>query len=158
MLRIFIYAAIALTIAAFGFAWYALSPLLYDNEVSEELVSISDDQILGEGDLQGVDRFHQGAGQVQLVRLSDGQIEIRFTNFNVTNGPDLEVWLSSHPQPMEESHVTDNTWLDLGRLKGNVGDQAYILPADADLTEINSVTIWCEQFGVLFASAPLTNL
>ena len=147
--------AIPIAILGLGVAWYLFSPLLFDREVSEELAMVGGDQILGSGAFEGVDQWHQGAGLAELVRLESGEIEIRFTAFDVTNGPDLEVWLSDHPLPRENSHVTDGAWIDLGRLKGNVGDQAYILPADADLSGVKSVTIWCEQFGVLFASAPL---
>ncbi len=143
-------------LVALAVAWYLFSPLLFDRQVDEDLAVISGDQVIGAGEFLGVDQWHQGSGQANLVRLESGDIEIRFEDFEVTNGPDLEVWLSSHEYPRTNADVTDGTWIDLGRLKGNVGNQAYILPADADLSQVQSVTIWCEQFGVLFASAPLT--
>lgn len=135
--------------------WYLFSPLLIDRKVDEQLSQIQGDQVIGSGVFDGVDRLHQGSGNVSLVRLESGEIELRFEDFDVTNGPDLEVWLSDHEYPRTNGDVSNGTWLDLGRLKGNVGNQAYILPADADLSQIKSVTIWCEQFGVLFASASL---
>ena len=143
---------------ALGVAWYLFSPLLFDREVNEQLAQVQGDQILGSGTFEGADRVHQGSGKASLVRLETGEIELRFEDFDVTNGPDLEVWLSDHAYPRTSGDVSNGTWLDLGRLKGNVGNQAYILPADADLSQIKSVTIWCEQFGVLFASAPLAAL
>ena len=51
--------------------------------------------------------------------------------------------------------MTDAEWINLGDLKGNIGDQSYIIPADVDLDMYKSVVIWCQPFGVLFASAPL---
>jgi hypothetical protein len=47
------------------------------------------------------------------------------------------------------------SWLSLGALKGNVGDQAYSVPEGTDVTAYKSVVIWCEQFGVLFSPAAL---
>jgi hypothetical protein len=49
----------------------------------------------------------------------------------------------------------DGRWVELGRLKGNRGDQAYAIPADVDLTGLGSVSIWCKRFAVSFGAAPL---
>jgi hypothetical protein len=46
-------------------------------------------------------------------------------------------------------------YLDLGSLKGNVGDQNYALPADFDPTLYKSVVIYCQPFRVIFATATL---
>jgi hypothetical protein len=45
--------------------------------------------------------------------------------------------------------------LDLGPLKGNKGNQNYPIPADADITDLTSVTIWCDRFSVSFGAAQL---
>ena len=47
---------------------------------------------------------------------------------------------------------------DLGPLKGNVGNQNYVIPSDIDVGEYASVAIWCELFDVLFSPATLTRL
>lgn len=136
-----------------AFLWYAFSPLLFDEVVTETLAEA---QILSMGAFRDADRSHQGTGTATLVALPGGGHEVQLSDFQVTNGPDLEVWLSTHPDPATSSDVAENAWISLGQLKGNVGDQAYALPADADLSQINSVVIWCEQFGVLFSPAALS--
>ena len=45
--------------------------------------------------------------------------------------------------------------LDLGPLKGNVGNQNYVVPAGTDLSRYRSVVIWCRRFAVPFGAAPL---
>lgn len=135
-----------------AFGWYAFSPLLFDDVVAEELVTA---QVLASGSFSDADRAHQGRGTATLARRPDGVIEVQFTDFEVTNGPDLEVWLSAHPAPASSADVKGAAFLSLGRLKGNVGDQAYPLPAGTDPGAYGSVVIWCEQFGVLFSPAPL---
>jgi hypothetical protein len=80
---------------------------------------------------------------------------LRFTEFETTNGPDLEVWLVKASGLKVSGDVTASQWLSLGPLKGNIGDQNYIIPADAKLDDYKSVVIWCEQFSVLFSAADL---
>lgn len=136
-----------------AFLWYAFSPLLYDDIVAETLTEAD---VVARGDFRDADRAHKGQGSAALVRLPDGRHEVQFTGFQVTNGPDLEVWLSAHPDPESSADVKENVWLSLGQLKGNVGDQAYAVPEGTDLAGFNSVVIWCEQFGVLFSPAALS--
>ena len=93
--------------------------------------------------------------EVVTVQLPGGTYEVQFTAFEVTNGPDLEVWLSAHPDPQSSGDVKGEPFLSLGQLKGNVGDQAYSIPAGTDVAIYPSVVIWCEQFGVLFSPAVL---
>lgn len=136
-----------------AFLWYAFSPLLFDEVVVEQLTEA---QIIANGTFRDADRAHQGRGVATLVALPGGGHEIQLSDFQVTNGPDLEVWLSAHPDPSSSSDVSDNQWVALGQLKGNVGDQAYSVPADVDVSSFQSVVIWCEQFGVLFSPAALS--
>ncbi len=71
---------------------------------------------------------------------------MRLENF-VTNGPDLYVYLSADAQARD--------FLDLGRLKGNIGDRNYVVPVGADLSRYKYVLVWCRAFSVLFGSAQL---
>ncbi len=135
-----------------AFLWFAFSPLLFDEVVTETLTEA---EVVASGAFRDADRAHKGMGNASLVALSGGGHEIQLTEFEVTNGPDLEVWLSAHPDPDAKADVTGNEWLALGQLKGNVGDQAYAIPAGTDVSAFNSVVIWCEQFGVLFSPAAL---
>ena len=80
---------------------------------------------------------------------------LRFEDFRVTNGPDLTVVLSSHPDPQTSDEVAEGK-IQLGELKGNVGNQNYVLDASVDLDDVNSAIIYCRAFGVIFAVAPLT--
>ncbi len=135
-----------------AFMWYAFSPLLFDEVVTETLTEA---QVIATGTFRDADRAHKGQGGAAIVALPGGGHEVQLTAFEVTNGPDLEVWLSVHPDPEKSSDVSGNQWVSLGQLKGNVGDQAYAVPAGTDVTVFRSVVIWCEQFGVLFSPASL---
>lgn len=112
--------------------------------------------ILRAGMFRDADKLHKGSGDAGLYRLADGGHVLRFENLKVTNGPDLHVYLVKHPGPEASSDVTADNYIDLGALKGNIGNQNYTIPAGTDVATFGSVVVWCRAFGVLFSTAPLT--
>ena len=64
-----------------------------------------------------------------MVEQPGGERLLTFTEFDVDPGVDVDVYLT----PSTES-VADR--VELGGLKGNVGDQQYEIPADADLAPL----------------------
>ena len=142
--------------AVFGAAfWYLVSPLWIDRVVDETLAQGEGVTILSMGLFSDADAAHKGMGLAKIVSTGVADSEVQLSDFAVTNGPDLELWLSAHPDPKTSADVADGAWLSLGLLKGNIGDQSYQIPADTDLSQYKSVVVWCEQFGVLFSPAPL---
>lgn len=135
--------------------WYLASPLWIDRVVNEELVQGDQVMTLAQGRFRDADAVHKGSGLARIVSLPGGGVEVQLSEFSVTNGPDLELWLSTHPDPATSADVTGGEWLSLGLLRGNIGDQSYRVPAGTDLSRYKSVVVWCEQFGVLFSPAPL---
>lgn len=138
-----------------GAAWYLFSPLFIDDVVSEELPAGLVVSEVAAGRFRDADRAHRGQGTAQLLRTGTGAHLLRFTGFEVTNGPDLEVWLVAEPDPQNSADVLASQWLSLGQLKGNIGDQTYLIPEGTDISAYGSVVIWCERFSVLFSPAPL---
>lgn len=112
--------------------------------------------LLRAGAFRGADAIHKGSGAAAIYRLADGGHVVRFENLDVTNGPNLHVFLVRHPGPTESSDVTAENYIDLGPLKGNIGNQNYAIAPGTDLSGVASVVIWCKAFGVLFSTAPLT--
>ncbi|MFG1951676.1 DM13 domain-containing protein [Micromonospora sp. NPDC048830] len=114
------------------------------------------DVILAAGDF--ITHKHDTTGRAQLIRLADGRRQLLLRGLDTSDGPDLRVWLTDREvRPGRAgSHVFDDgRWLELGRLKGNIGDQAYDIPASVDLDGLRSVSIWCKRFAVSFGAAPL---
>jgi len=111
---------------------------------------------LANGQFVDADAVHKGSGTATLYRLPDNTHLVRFEDFNTTNGPALVVYLAQHPNPSSAADVTDNGFLELGKLKGNVGNQNYPIPPGTDVSQYQSVVIWCELFDVLFSPAALT--
>lgn len=102
-----------------------------------------------------VDRSHPARGRA--VVLSDGlQTFLRFEDFETDNGPDLFVYLSRGTTADGPEGAFDDDFVDLGTLKGNIGDQNYEVPADVDVSEYSTVVVWCRRFAVAFGAADLT--
>ena len=110
---------------------------------------------IASGQFRDGDSFHKGSGAVTLYRLPTGEGLVRFEGLSVTNGPDLRVLVTSHPDPMTRADVHDSDYTEIGKLKGNKGDQNYDVPADLDLSSIRSIVIYCAPFQVVFSVAPL---
>lgn len=96
---------------------------------------------------------HKGTGTAKLLQTGDTYV-VRFEDLNVENGPDLYVYLSPAPSSSKAS-AFDAGHLDLGKLKGNQGNQNYAVPAGVDLSKYKSVVVWCKRFSSGFAVAPL---
>jgi hypothetical protein len=104
---------------------------------------------LAVGSFHGADDFHFGQGTAALIETSPGRYTLRFEDFSVRNGPDLYVYLSPDAQGYAEGA------LELGTLKATDGAFGYELPEGTDPADFESAVIWCKQFAVLFAVAPL---
>lgn len=97
---------------------------------------------------------HSTSGTAKTLELADGSRFLRIENLDTDNGPDLFVYLSTAPADAAEGEFDDD-FVNLGTLKGNIGNQNYEIPPDVDLSRYGSVAIWCRRFSVLFGAAPL---
>jgi hypothetical protein len=100
------------------------------------------------GSFVGVgDGIHDAQGIAKVIPIEGGGNVLRLEDLIVTNGPDLYVYLST------DKSASD--FVNLGRLKANIGNQNYQIPEGTDITKYDTVLIWCRAFSVLFGSADL---
>ncbi len=111
-------------------------------------------EVVARGELRDGDSSHKGSGRVMLYRLPGGTHLLRLEGINVTNGPALHVLLAEAARPTNRAEVQQG-YLDLGRLKGNIGSQNYEFPASEDVSRFKSVVIYCMPFHVVFSTATL---
>jgi hypothetical protein len=98
---------------------------------------------------------HETKGSATVYRRPGGTRLLRLADFETSNGPDVRVYLVAAADVNDEATVTRAGFVELGKLKGNKGDQNYEIPASVDLAKYRSVTIWCKRFSVNFGTAPL---
>jgi hypothetical protein len=102
-----------------------------------------------------ISRGHGTSGTVRVLDVGDGTSVVRLEGLATDNGPDLYLYLTANPAAGDEG-AFDDDHVNLGRLKGNLGDQNYDLPAGTDLTRYRTVVIWCDRFNSAFGAADLT--
>ena len=96
------------------------------------------------------------SGEGVALVLNDGtdQRFLRFENFSTDNGPDLRVYLANSDATADQG-TFDDDFVDLGELRGNIGDQNYEIPPDVDLAVYDTVVVWCVRFSTGFTAADL---
>jgi hypothetical protein len=159
--------------------WWVFSPQLFDRTVDEELPPIAldtneeednektelmaeemeattpdiqEEEIANEfRSLSGVFmdgvRNYKTSGNVKSIRADDG-LYLRFEDFQTTNGPDLFVYLIQQGMRTRDG-------INLGALKGNTGNQNYLVPTEVDISQHHIVVIWCRAFDADFGTAEL---
>ena len=112
---------------------------------------------LAQGNL--ISHEHETSGQVLVLELEDGSRVLRLENLSTSDGPQLEIWITDAPviEGRDGWFVFDDgKYENLGDLKATQGNQNYELPANLNLEDFSSVSIWCTRFAVSFGAASLS--
>jgi len=166
-----LFLALGVGLVALGIYWFEPQALFIDNRVSDPVPVVAEASPeraaeepavpatappgpveLGTGDLVSLD--HRTSGRVRILQLADGSRFVRLEDLRTENGPVVRVYLSGNPADGPEGDF-DDTYVDLGGLQGNLGDQNYAIPADVDPLDYASVVIWCDRFDSAFGAADL---
>jgi pentapeptide MXKDX repeat protein len=124
---------------------------------------MQDDKMMHDGKAKTLEtgkfhgKVHKTEGRATVYQEADGKLVLRLTNFKTSNGPDVHVILVATKDAIDDANfLKDNTErIELGKLKGNEGDQNYEIPAGTDLSKYRTVSIYCERFNANFGAAPL---
>ena len=149
--RIYLYLSVVPVIALM---WYLFRPeaLFVNRSVSETALAASSSRPIASGTFSGIS--HQTTGKAQIMD-ADGKKVLRLSEFSTSNGPDVHVYLVKNASGSDSEAINKGNFVDLGVIKGNIGDQNYVLPANVDAAQVKGVSIWCKRFAVNFGSADL---
>ena len=127
----------------------ALAALLQTNASSAQSGGI-----VATGSFHGA--AHKTSGRATVYSAS-GKETLRLTNFKTSNGPNVHVVLIAATDAQDDENFLNKNLerVDLGKLKGNEGDQNYAIPAGTNLSKFKAVSIYCERFNANFGTAPL---
>ena len=102
-------------------------------------------------------KVHATSGRATVYQEADGKLVLRLTNFKTSNGPDVHVILVATKDAGDDANFLKNNTerVELGKLKGNEGDQNYEIPAGTDLAKFRTVSVYCERFNANFGAALL---
>lgn len=126
-----------------------------ETAANEAMPSAADTgKIVARGSFKSADDFHKGEGTATVYRVGSDLV-LRFESFRSTNGPDLHVLLVRHAAPKTSADVKSG-YIEVAKLKGNIGSQNYTLPQGINLADYPTVVIYCKPFHVVFSTATLT--
>ena len=150
--------AIPIAVVAVFVAWYAFRPerLVVNRTVDEGMPAVqsaSSPKPFVWGQFYSI--LHPTAGTATIYQMGDGTRLLRFTSFSTSNGPDVHVYMVASDDAKDIATVQQAGFVDLGVIKGNIGDQNYTLGGDLDLAKYRAVSIWCKRFSVNFGAAAL---
>lgn len=123
-------------------------------ESEQEMGEMESASVINSGTFIEIDALHWGEGTATIYQLPDQRQVLRFDEFSSAMGGDVYVYLSRDPEPRTAVEVGVD-FLDLGRLKGNIGNQNYAIPAGIDVNRYLSVVIFCRQFNTVITTARL---
>jgi hypothetical protein len=147
---------------AFVLLYFEPQALFIDKKVDEALPTASapdrpgpapGPKTLASGTFTSVE--HDTTGQARVVDLGDGRRILRFEDFSTSNGPDVRVYLSAAPASSDGDRF-DDSYVELGDLKGNIGNQNYTIPSSVDVDRYPTAVVWCKRFSVAFGAAALS--
>jgi electron transfer DM13 len=172
---VWVAAPVLAVVTGIGLYWFQPWKLVTDRAVDETLAAVPEPRIsaslpqvsesapaprpavVRQGDF--ISHEHHTSGRARVILKPDGSRVLELVGLDTSNGPDLRVWLSDQPVRTGNDGwrvFDDGKWLELGRLKGNKGDQTYAVPAGTNLDQLDSAAIWCKRFSVSFGAANLT--
>jgi Electron transfer DM13 len=140
---------------AMAFFLLALALGFRPSASAQENAKPNQPQTLETGTFHG--KVHSTTGRATIYQEADGNLVLRLTNFKTSNGPDVHVILVAAKDADDDANFlkSDTARVELGKLKGNEGDQNYKIPKGTDLSKFQTVSIYCERFNANFGAAPL---
>lgn len=87
------------------------------------------------------------SGRAVIYKRDGGGLVLALEDMNISNGPQLHVYLSKEVQPVN--------FIDLGPLQSTLGNQVYNINGSVNFNEYRYALVHCKRYNHLFGSAAL---
>ena len=94
---------------------------------------------IAEGKFRAV--AHETKGTAVIDKSPDGKQVLRFSGFETSNGPDVQVYLVDAADAKNNETATRAGFIRIADLKGSVGDPNYDLPAIVNLNKYRTGSV-----------------
>jgi len=121
------------------------------NNVTNSTIIAKKGETLSTGNFVTVDKTTRGG--VKIVEKNGRRYVELASNFRTARGPALEVIL--HRNRRVSKAINERDYVSLATLRRVNGTQLYLIPNNVDLSDFQSVAIWCEEFNVTFGYATI---
>jgi len=106
-------------------------------------------------DVSFVKKRYTIEGSAKIETAGNQTLLVFSEDFKTKNGPDLKIYLSKTKLSSLSANEVDQSALRLSVLKSHKGAQQYIIPANVDLNDYESIVIQCEAYTVLWGGFEL---
>lgn len=110
--------------------------------------------IVRRGTFREVDLLRSAEGEVTIYQLGDLSRIMRIENFASTRAPDVHLVLTRNPDPTDPNGVGVD-YIDLGPLRGNVGNQTYDVPSGVDFSRYPILALYSVPYDYVISTATL---
>lgn len=108
--------------------------------------------VIATGEFNPIDIVRGAAGEITIYQLPDGSRLLRFSeDFKSTHAPDIRIILTRNPDPTDAQGVGID-YLEIAKLRGNVGAQNYVIPETADFNRYPIMALYSPKYDALIAT------
>jgi len=126
-----------------------VAPVSNQTKTTETPLVVPPKQTLKTGTFTGYD--HSLAGKVTVIKDTTSNIILRLENYTMTEGPDVDVYLSK-TSSYSSSNVVKIAHLDIGYSNST---ENIDIDNSIDLATYKYVIVWCNKYSVLFGYTEL---
>ena len=119
----------------------------------QTLVAQNKEMKMKKSNFTAIGKQQPTTGTVEIIQENGKKYLVLSSDFSTPNGPDVLVIL--HRDSKVETNIKEQDYISLAMLEKFSGEQRYLIPDNINLNEFKSVGIWCQEFNVTFAAAPL---
>lgn len=152
-------AAALVGLAIVANTWFVPEGTQTVDESFPEGMMMEDFTSVKSGAFKDGDSSHDASGTVSILQDKEGYF-LRFENYQATSGPDVFFYLTEKAEARSTSDVESGLKiLTPGGADGGEatkrGNFNIPLPADFNPDKWNGMTVWCDDFNVVFGTATL---
>lgn len=115
----------------------------------------SGSQVIRTGEFAAIDSVRSAMGNLTIYENPDGTRLLHFDeNFRSARAPEIHLILTRNPDPLDDRGVGID-YIDMGVLRGNVGQQNYTIPQSVDFNRYPVLVLYAPQYNGILATATL---
>jgi hypothetical protein len=112
-------------------------------------------RVVATGAFAAIDGIRSASGTLTIYENPDGTRLLHLDEtFRSTPAPEIHLILTRNPDPMDDRGVGVD-YIDIGVLRGNVGQQNYTIPQGVDFNRYPVLVLYAPQYNGILATATL---